>query len=244
MNDLKRFVAEFLGTAWLLAAVVGSGIVVEAQGPASLQLSLHAAVVGAALVALILMFGPVSGAQFNPVVTLADWWFGGIPAGRALGYVAVQVAGAGLGVVATNAMFGATVLVISDTARTDPGIIGAEALATAGLLVVIFALVQTDRTSAVPGAVGAWIAAAIVFTASDSFANPAVTLARALTDTWTGIAPESIPGFLLGQAIGLISAVALIRWLYDPTEHKASDVMIVHNEPSNDTSSTTTPASQ
>ncbi len=226
MSTAKRLVAEFAGTAGLMTAVVGSGIVVDGQGPAALQLSLHAAVVGAALVALILMFGPVSGAHFNPAVTAADWWFGGMSGRLALGYVGVQVLGAATGVIVTNGMFGAAVLAISDNPRDDPGFVGAEVLATAGLLVLIFALVRTGRAHAVPGAVGAWIGAAVVFTASDAFANPAVTLARTLTDTWTGIAPGSVPGFLLGQGIGLIAAITLVGWLYDPGPLDAADVAV------------------
>lgn len=234
MTVARQLVAELIGTAGLLTSVVGSGIVVDGQGPAALQLSLHAAVVGAALVALILMFGPVSGAHFNPVVTAADWWFGGMTGRLALCYVLAQFLGAGIGVLATNTMFGAAVLAISDTPRSEPGVVGAEAIATAGLIVVIFALLRTGRTSAVPVAVGTWIAAAIVFTPSDAFANPAVTLARALTDTWTGIAPASVPGFLLGQAIGLIGAIALLAWLYDPSQHDAADVVVPHHQPAGD----------
>lgn len=229
--DPRALVAEFLGTALLLSAVVGSGIVTSTDGPASTQLFQHAVVVGLALVVLILVLGPVSGAHFNPVVTGADWWFGGIPTGRALRYAAAQVAGAIVGTAATNAMFGEAVLALSTNPRDGLGLVAGEAVATAGLLLVIFALVRRDRTSAVPGAVGAWVGAAIFFTASACFANPAVTLARALTDTWTGIAPASVPGFLGGQAIGLLVAVPLVAWLFAPTADDAHDVVVPHDHP-------------
>lgn len=227
--DPKRLVAEFLGTALLLSAVVGSGIVTATDGAASAQLFQHAMVVGLVLVVLILVFGPISGAHFNPVVTLVDWWFGGMPAGRAWRYAAVQVAGAAAGAVATNLMFGEVGLALSANPRDGLGLVAGEAVATGGLVLVIFALVHTHRTSAVPGAVGAWIGAAIFFTASASFANPAVTFARALTDTWTGIAPASVPGFLGGQALGVLVAVPLVRWLYDPTPAEAHDVVVPHD---------------
>lgn len=223
--------AEFLGTAVLLSAIVGSGIVVaDGGGDAASQLFQHAVVVGAALVALILAFGPVSGAHLNPVVTLADWWFGGIATGRAVRYVVAQVTGAAAGVLATDAMFGREVAALATTVRGGLGAVAGEALATAGLVLVIFALVRSDRGTAVPAAVGAWIAAAVVFTASDAFANPAVTLARALTDTWTGIAPSSVPGFLLGQALGGLVGTALAAWLYRPTDAEARDVLVPHDE--------------
>ncbi len=231
MNDLdpKALVAEFLGTALLLSAVVGSGIVTSTDGAASTQLFQHAVVVGLALVVLILVLGPVSGAHFNPAVTLADWWFGGVSAARAVRFVLAQVAGGAVGVVATNAMFGETVVALSANPRDGLGLAAAEVVATAGLVLVIFALVRSDRTGAIPGAVGAWVGAAIFFTASACFANPAVTLARALTDTWTGIAPASVPGFLLGQAVGVAVAIPLVRWFYAPTPAEARDVVLPHD---------------
>lgn len=229
-TEAHRLVAEGLGTAGLLMAVVGSGIV-GTGGAAATQLFQHAVVVGLALVVLIFVFGPVSGAHLNPAVTVADWWFGGLPAGRAWRYVAAQLAGAATGTVATNLMFGEAAVTVATTSRDGLGLVAGEAVATGGLLVVIFALVHTDRTGAVPAAVGAWIAAAILFTASAAFANPAVTLARALTDTWTGIAPPSVPGFLAGQGIGVVLAVPLIAWLYAPTPAEAHDVVVPHDDP-------------
>lgn len=229
--DVRRLAAEFLGTALLLSAVVGSGIVVDRGGAdAASALFQHAVVVGVALAALILVFGPVSGAHFNPVVTAVDWWFGGLPSTRAVAYVAVQVVGAFVGVLATDAMFGEAVATLGTTARDGIGVAAGEVVATAGLVLVIFALVRTGRTSAVPAAVGAWIAAAIVFTPSASFANPAVTLARALTDSWTGIAPASVPGFLAGQIVGAVAATALVAWLYRPSPTDAADVLLPHED--------------
>lgn len=228
-TEAQRLVAEGLGTAGLLTAVVGSGIVTATDGPAATQLFQHAMVVGLALVVLILVFGPVSGAHLNPAVTAADWWFGGLPAGRAWRYVAAQLTGAAVGTVATNLMFGEAAVTVASTTRAGLGLVAGEAVATAGLLLVIFALVHTDRTAGVPAAVGAWIGAAIFFTASASFANPAVTLARALTDTWTGIAPSSVPGFLAGEGLGVVLAVPLVSWLYAPTPAEAHDVVVPHD---------------
>lgn len=234
VGTARRLAAEFLGTALLLSAIVGSGIVTSTDGPASTQLFQHAAVVGAALVVLILVLGPVSGAHFNPVVTLADWWFGGLPGRPAAGYVAVQVAGGVAGVVATNLMFGLAPVVLAGTRRDGLGLVAGEALATAGLLMAIFALVHTDRTAAVPATVGAWIGAAIFFTSSAAFANPVVTVSRALSDTWTGIHPGSIPGFLLGQVLGVMVAIPLVRWFYDPTPAEAHDVVVPHDDHTHD----------
>ena len=221
----RRLVAECLGTAALLVAVVGSGITMSDGGAASTQLFQHAVTVAVALVALILAFGPVSGAHFNPAVTAADWWFGGLPGRRALAYVAVQVVGAIVGTVSTHLMFGLQAVTPGTTGRDGMGVVVGEAVATAGLVIVIFALVRTQRTAAVAGAVGAWIGGAIVFTSSASFANPAVTVARALTDTWTSIDPTSVPGFLLGQAAGVVFAVALVVWLYEPAPAEARRVV-------------------
>jgi glycerol uptake facilitator-like aquaporin len=221
-----RLAAEALGTASLLAAIVGSGIVVSGGGDLPAQLMQHAIVVGAALTALILAFGPVSGAHFNPVVTVADAWFGGLPWSRAGAYVVAQLVGAAVGTVFTNATFDLTALSLATTPRASLATIASEAAATAGLLVVIFGLVRSGGGRVVPPAVGAYIAAAIVFTSSDAFANPAVTVARTLSDTWTGIAPASVPGFLGGQAIGAAVGVALVTWLYRPGPDEAAQVVV------------------
>lgn len=224
--ELRRLTAEALGTASLLAAVVGSGIVVAQGGDAPAQLFGHAVVVGAALTALILAFGPVSGAHFNPAVTVADAWFGGLPWPRAARYVAAQLAGAVIGTVFTHATFGLQLVAVATTPRPGMGMAAAEAAATAGLLVVIFGLVRSGDGRVVAGAVGAYIAAAIVFTASDAFANPAVTVGRVLTDTWTGIAAADVPTFLAGQAAGTLAGIALITWLYHPRPEEAARVVV------------------
>ena len=235
-SETRRLVAEFLGTALLLAAVVGSGITTSTDGAASAQLFQHAAVVGAALVALILMFGPVSGAHFNPVVTAVDWWFKGLSGARALRYVAVQISGALTGTLVTHLSFGLPAAAWSTNPRDGVGLAVGEAIATAGLLLIIFALVRTGQTAAVPGGVGAWIAAAIYFTSSASFANPAVTLARAVTDTYTGIAPASVPAFIAGQAAGALVATMLIAWLYAPAPGDARQVVVPLREEDSDRS--------
>jgi glycerol uptake facilitator-like aquaporin len=227
--EWRRLLAEGIGTASLLAAIVGSGIVTQQDGAASAQLFQHTVVVGLALVALILTFGPVSGAHFNPVVTVADAWFGGLPWRRAGGYVSAQLVGAVVGVAFTNLTFGGVALEFATNDRGGWEQIASEAAATAGLIVVIFGLVRSGGGRVVAGAVGAYIAAAIYFTASASFANPAVTMARALSNTYTGIAPEHVPGFLLGQAIGTVAAIVLVRVLYAPDPSEARAVVVPHD---------------
>lgn len=225
-DELRRLLAETLGTASLLAAIVGSGIVVSQGGDEPARLFQHAVVVGAALTALILAFGPVSGAHFNPVVTLADAWFGGMRWARAGRYVAAQLLGAVIGTAFTNVTFGLPGLEVATTSRPGAVMVAAEAAATAGLLVVIFGLVRAGGGRSVAPAVGAYIAAAIVFTSSDAFANPAVTTGRLLTDSWTGIAPASVPSFLAGQALGLVGATVLVGWLYAPAAREAADIVV------------------
>lgn len=228
---LRRLLAEALGTASLLAAIVGSGIVTSQDGAGSAQLFQHAVVVGLALVALILAFGPVSGAHLNPAVTVADAWFGGLPWARAAGYVAAQLTGAVAGVVFTNLTFGGAAVELATTARPGPGMVAAEAAATAGLLVVVFGVVRSGGGRIVAGAVGAYIAAAIYFTASAAFANPAVTAARMLSDSYTGIAPAHVPGFLLGQAVGVLAAIVLVTVLYAPDPTEAAEVVVPRHAP-------------
>jgi glycerol uptake facilitator-like aquaporin len=234
-DELRRLVAEALGTASLLAAIVGSGIVVSQGGDAPAQLFQHAVVVGAALAALILAFGPVSGAHFNPVVTLADAWFGGMRWARAGRYMGAQLLGAVCGTAFTNATFGLPVLEVATTARPGAAMVAAEAAATAGLVVVIFGLVRAGGGRSVAAAVGLYIAAAIMFTSSDAFANPAVTAGRLLTDSWTGIAPASAPAFLAGQLLGVLGAILLVGWLYAPRAREAADVVMpVRETPARD----------
>lgn len=224
----RTLVAEFLGTALLLVAIVGSGITASVDGAASAQLFQHAVVVGAALVALIFTFGHVSGGHFNPAVTLVDALFGGMRPVLAVWYVAAQTAGALAGVLATNAMFAEPLVRLASTDRSGVHLAGSEALATFGLLVVIFGVVRSGNLRAVPGAVGAYIAAAIYFTASASFANPAVTVARALSDTYTGIAPGGVLGFVAAQTVGALAAAAVIRWLFAPDTTDAHQVVVPH----------------
>jgi glycerol uptake facilitator-like aquaporin len=229
-GELRRLVAEALGTAALLAAIVGSGIVVAQGGDPAAQLFQHAVIVGAALTALILAFGPVSGAHFNPAVTIADAWFGGLPWPRAGRYIVAQLLGAAVGTLFTNATFEIAVIEVATTSRPGLAMTAAEGAATAGLLVMIFGLVRSGGGRVVAAGVGAYIAAAIVFTSSDAFANPAVTLGRTLTDTWTGISPGSVPTFLAGQIAGTIAAILLVHWLYAPGPEEAARVLIPHPE--------------
>jgi glycerol uptake facilitator-like aquaporin len=222
----RRLAAEALGTAFLLAAIVGSGIVTSTDGPASTQLFQHAVAVALALGALIVTFGPVSGAHFNPAVTAVDAVFGGLSARMAAAYMAAQVAGAVAGTVVTHVMFGLPPAVLGTTDRLGLPIAAGEVVATLGLLLVIFGVVRSGRTSAVPAAVGAYIGAAIFFTSSAAFANPAVTLARMLTDTYVAIAPGSVPLFLVAQVGGAVIATALIAWLFRPDPAEAADVVV------------------
>jgi glycerol uptake facilitator-like aquaporin len=213
----RRLAAEAVGTALLLAAVVGSGIMAErlADGAAALALLANTVATGAALVALILAFGPISGAHFNPAVTLAEAARGGAGRSEAAAYIAAQIAGALLGVLAAHLMFGEPLFAASTHERSGAAQAFSEGVATFGLLSVIFGCARR-QANAVPFAVGAYITAAYWFTASTSFANPAVTLARAVTDTFTGIRPEDVPAFLAAQLAGAALAATLFRWL-EPT---------------------------
>lgn len=218
----RRLAAEFLGTALLLAAVVGSGIMAErlAQGNVALALLANALATGAALVALILAFGPVSGAHFNPAVTFADGFLGGTPWRMVPGYVIAQIAGAFAGVAAAHVMFGLPLFTASRHVRSGGALLFSEVIATMGLLVVI-AGCSRQNAAAAPYAVGAYITAAYWFTASTSFANPAVTMARAFTDTFAGIRPADAPGFILAQLVAIAVALPLIRWLFATDEMAA-----------------------
>jgi len=213
-NLRSRVAAEFLGTAFLLMAVVGSGIMGErlAAGNLALALLANSVATGAALVALILALGPISGAHFNPAVTLADAMQGGIGWSEVPAYLAVQIFGAFAGVAAAHLMFGLPLFFASHHARSGGALIWSEFLATFGLLAVIWGCARV-RSSAVSFAVGAYITAAYWFTASTSFANPAVTLARATSDTFAGIRPVDAPAFILAQLGGVVAAVMCFRWL-------------------------------
>jgi glycerol uptake facilitator-like aquaporin len=210
----RRAVAEALGTAFLLAAVVGSGIMGErlAGGNVAIALLANTIATGAALVALILTFGPISGAHLNPAVTLADASQGGLAWREVPIYIAAQIAGAFAGVAAAHLMFGEPLFFASRHVRAGGAQLLGEFVATFGLLSVIWGCVR-PRSSALPFAVGAYITAAYWFTSSTSFANPAVTLARAASDTFAGIRPVDAPGFILAQVAGAVAATLLFRWL-------------------------------
>lgn len=214
MTLARRLVAEGIGTALLLAVVVGSGIMAErlCEGNVGLALLCNAVATGGGLVALILMFGPVSGAHFNPVVTLAEAALGALSRRDAAAYVLVQVFGAVFGVALADVMFDLPAFTASAHVRAGPALWLSEFVATFGLLATIFG-VSRRTPAATPYAVAAWIVAAYWFTPSTSFANPAVTVARALTDTFAGIRPADVPAFVLAQCAGAAAATLLFAWL-------------------------------
>jgi len=214
----RRLVAEGLGTALLLAVVVGSGMMGQrlSAGNDAVALLGNTLSTGAALVVLISMLGPISGAHFNPVVTLVMAARRALSPGAAVLYVCIQIIGAVLGVMLAHAMFGEPLIQVSEKLREGPAQTLSEAVATFGLVATILG-VSRFRPDFTPMAVGLYITAAYWFTASTSFAKPAVTLARSLTDTFAGIAPASVPGFLLGQAVGAILAALFIPWLLTET---------------------------
>lgn len=218
----RRLVAEALGTGLLVTAVVGSGVMAErlAGGDVAVALLANTIATGGALVALIHTFGPVSGAHFNPAVTLADAVSGALPARDAAAYAVVQVAGGILGAVVADAMFDLPLVAWSQHARTGPGQWLGELVATFGLLGVI-ASCSRRTPSVTPWAVAAWIVGAYWFTSSTSFANPAVTVARAFTDTFAGIRPVDVPAFVAAQLTGAMASVAVFRWLVPPVAARA-----------------------
>jgi glycerol uptake facilitator-like aquaporin len=228
----RRLFAEYLGSAFLAALVIGSGIAAQNLSPDDTGLALleNAAATAAGLFAIILMFGPVSGGHFNPVVSLVDAHFGGLSWRDALAYIPAQVAGCASGAVAANGMFALTAVSISTHHRASGAHLFAEAIATLGLLLVIFSLARTGRATAAPAAVGAYIGAAYWFTSSTSFANPAISVGRMLSDTFAGIAPASLPGFVAAQLAGGLVAIGVIRTLYpDVTPDEAADVVVPHD---------------
>jgi arsenate reductase len=227
----RRLLAEFLGSAFLAAVVIGSGIAAARLSPSDtgLQLLQNAAATATGLFAIILMFGPVSGAHFNPVVSLVDAAFGGIARRTAFAYIPAQIAGCIAGAVLANAMFAQAAVSIATTHRASAAHLLAEVVATVGLLLVIFSLARTGRAATAPAAVGAYIGAAYFFTSSTSFANPAITIGRMFSDTFAGIAPASAPAYLIAQLVGGVAAIGLIRTLYPGvTADAASDVVISH----------------
>ena len=211
----RRLLAEFLGSAFLAAVVVGSGIAAQRLSrDAGLQLLENAAATAAGLFAIILMFGPVSGGHFNPVVSLVDAACGGLDRRHAFAYIPTQIAGCITGAIVANGMFALDAVSVSSQHRASAAHAFAEAIATFGLVLLIFALARTRRGVMIPAAVGAYIGAAYWFTSSTSFANPAITVGRVFSDTFAGIAPASVPAFILAQLAGALVAYIAIRALY------------------------------
>jgi arsenate reductase len=227
----RQALAEFLGSAGLVTVVVGSGIAAQRLSPddVGLQLLENALVTGAGLVALILAFGPVSGGHFNPVVTLADRFFGGVSNRQVVAYLPAQLAGGALGAVLANLMFDLPAVSVSTRERSSGGLWLSEALATFGLVVLIFALVRAGRAAMAPFAVGAYITAAYWWSSSTSFANPMIDLARTLSDTFAGIAPSSVPMFLLAQVVGGAVGIVVVRLLYPDVAAVADEVVVPHD---------------
>jgi arsenate reductase len=228
---LRRLLAEFLGSALLAAIVIGSGIAAQRLSPGDIGLELfeNAAATAAGLFAIILMFGPVSGAHFNPVVSFVDAAFGGLRWRDALAYLPAQVGGCVGGAVIANVMFSEMAINISTKHRASGAHFLAEVVATVGLLLVIFALARTGRGGSAPAAVGAYIGAAYFFTSSTSFANPAITVGRMFSNSFAGIAPSSAPLYIAAQAVGGVVAYGTIRALYPHvTPAQAADVVLPH----------------
>jgi glycerol uptake facilitator-like aquaporin len=225
-----RVTSEFLGTLFLVAAVVGSGIMGErlAAGNVAMALLANTVATGAALVALILTFGPISGAHLNPAVTIVDAWESGIPWAEAPYYVTAQIAGGIGGAIVANFMFGVPAISLSRHIRTGPAQWLSEFVATFGLLSVIWGCSRT-RSSAVPFAVAAYITAAYWFTASTSFANPAVTIARSLSDTFAGIRLADVPWFVCAQFLGAFAATMLFRWLVPDLQIRSKEILLAHD---------------
>jgi glycerol uptake facilitator-like aquaporin len=229
----RRLLAEFLGSAFLAAIVIGSGIAAQrlSPGQTGVELLENAAATAGGLFAIILMFGPVSGAHFNPVVSFADAVFGGLSWRDAAAYLPAQVAGCITGAVTANLMFARAAVSISAKHRATPAHFLSEVIATLGLIVVIFALARSGRSRSAAAAVGVYIGAAYFFTSSTSFANPAITIGRMFSDTFAGIAPSSAPAFIAAQVIGGALAVVVIRALYPRlTPEQAADIVVPHHQ--------------
>ena len=228
-DTARRLLAEFVGSLFLAAVVVGSGIAAQTLSPGQIGLELleNAAATAAGLFAIILMVGAVSGGHFNPVVSLVDAAFGGMSKRDAAAYVPVQVAGCIAGTVLANVMFNQAAITISQHERGSSGHWLAEVVATAGLILVIFALARSSRSHSTPAAVAGYIGAAYFFTSSTSFANPAITIARMFSDTFAGIAPAAVPGYVAAQIAGGVVGFALVRILYPRlTSGEAADAMV------------------
>lgn len=234
----RPLLAEFVGTALLVTIVVGSGIAAAQLSPndVGLQLLENSTATALGLGVLILLFGPASGAHFNPVVSIADWVLGrrskiGINGGRAVAYTAAQTAGGIVGAIVANAMFERAAVEISTKQRATVGHAIGEVVATAGLVALIFALARTGRAALSAAAIGAYIGAAYWFTSSTSFANPAVTVGRVFSDTFAGIAPTSISAFIAAQFVGAFIGLALVVLLYPEAARAADDVAVPHDQP-------------
>jgi glycerol uptake facilitator-like aquaporin len=228
---VRRATAECIGTAFLLIAVVGSGIAAaRLSHDHGLRLFENAAVTAAALMAIILAVGPVSGAHLNPAITWLDRAFRGVTTSEALAYTGAQLAGAVVGTILANAMFGLSLVSVSHHVRTGSGLWLGEAVATFGLALVVFGVVRSGRIGAAPFAVGAYIGGAYFFTSSTSFANPAVTLGRTLSDTFAGIDPSSVLAFWAAQVVGATLAFGAIRLLYPDAERIAPVVVLPHQQ--------------
>lgn len=229
----RRLLGEFLGSALLAMVVVGSGIAAQqlSAGQTGLELLENAIATGTGLVAIILIFGSVSGAHFNPVVSFVDAAFGGITFRDAVAYLPVQIAGCITGAIGANVMFALKTVSISTHQRATGPHLFSEVIATAGLLLVIFALARNGRSSVTPAAVGAYIAAAYFFTSSTSFANPAITIGRMFSNTFAGIAPSSVLAFIGAQIVGAACAVLLVKALYPGlTKTEAEELFVPHHE--------------
>jgi arsenate reductase len=229
----RRLTAEFLGSAFLATVVIGSGIAAQrlSPGQTGLELLENAAATAAGLFAIILMFGPVSGGHFNPVVSFVDAAFGGLSWRDAAAYLPVQVAGCIGGAVIANLMFALPAVSISTKHRATPAHFLSEIIATVGLMLVIFALARSGRSRVAPAAVGAYIGAAYFFTSSTSFANPAITVGRMFSDTFAGIAPSSAPSFIAAQILGGVLALVVIKALYPTiTPAQAADIVVPHQQ--------------
>ena len=232
----RRLVAELLGTALLVTVVVGSGIAAQRLSPddVGLQLLENSTATVLGLTVLILLFGPVSGAHFNPVVSMADWLLGrrsgtGLPGREVAAYAGAQLVGGVAGAVLANLMFEVPVTELATTERTGAPLLLAEVVATAGLVALVFALARTERGALAAPAVGAYIGAAYWFTASTSFANPAVTVGRVFSDSFAGIAPGSVPGFVLAQLAGGLVGLVLVRYLFPGVGAAADAVVVPHS---------------
>jgi arsenate reductase len=227
----RQALAEFLGSAGLVTVVIGSGIAAQRLSPhdTGLQLLENALATGAGLVALILAFGPGSGGHFNPLITLADRVFGGVGNRQVAVYLPAQLAGGAVGAVVANLMFDLPAVAISGKDRSAGGLWLSEAVATFGLVVLIFALARAGRAAVAPFAVGAYITAAYWWSSSTSFANPMIDVARTLSDTFAGIAPSSVPMFVLAQVVGGAAGVAAVAVLY-PNVSEAAEAVVVPQE--------------